>query len=168
MGASSPSPLDARYEQIEPTISRESSYWWTKFPKGGSVGSRSDLYQEGWLVAAKVLTSFDDTRGVDLKTYLTRCLRNRFSDMLQNVFRDYLRRTLPSIDNNAPPRAALEGLMLPEAEGLAAIGTLDNDERVMVGMLLDCDGSARAVRRKYGFSVTEVNKARRGIAEKLR
>jgi len=175
MPPKSPALLDEVYAEIEPTISREASYWSVKFPRGEGV-TRAVLYQEGWIIAARVLQHFDCGRA-KLTTFLTLALRNRFRTLLMQTFRAYHHRGIVGAlerrrysgrpywptDSTLPNNAAVRG----EQEGLALLSSLSNDERRVAGWLMDCNGSAAVVARRYGVKVTTVNRFRRSIKAKL-
>lgn len=153
-------PPLARYE---PTILREARYWAARFR---GVYTVDDLKQEGWLVALRVMQTYDATRGMKVETLLTIALRRHYSMMVRAVVvraipddvRDELR-ALPRDFN--PVRAYEAGLLLKQ------LRALPDDQQSLARELIDHDGSVRALATARRWPISRATREVRRLREAL-
>jgi DNA-directed RNA polymerase specialized sigma24 family protein len=143
----------------EKTVNATARVWAAKFSRRSArhetpVLTHDDLIQEGWLVAHKVLRTYDPKRGAKIETVLFIALHRHYARLLKRSLEKTFRYTAEQ-----QARIADYALFQPHHDSrkirllMAKIDELTDDEHDLVRDLIALKSSAVKIARKRQWSI---------------
>jgi len=136
--------------------------------------SVDDIIQEGVLAFLYAEKEFMEGRGASFKTYLTRCLRNHFINLIRQTYRNKEVSDYPSLEEvNSVNKKATPLDTLEIVQTSFIIESFSDNELEYVNAILSLTHKARGGRRKtarrnLGISYEREVELRNSIRDKIR